>query len=583
MSEKKVLTGKPSQDRPWRKYYPDSIDRLFVPDWTIAQFIRKLNENMDARAINYYGTDITWATFWKEVDRTARALKALGFGENDQIPVFLRSVPEFLMIFFAAEKIGASTLCRDNTLAENIDAVQKSGAKAIIASEFLPQEELDAYLSETACEKCVLVSPWRLADRSAMPDHVVTALEAIYPDQPAGGPATMDWDAFIAAGERYDGPVEAPIDLDRPTFRVYTSGSTGPSKQVIHSQRSMMGVLCQMCSSWPDPQQMPGGFQPTLLLAILPPCLLAVTLAMMILPMASGMVLILDPFVDPADIDLEVMRYRPNVWPVIPMLLEFVLRSKRVPADYDMSHLIACGVGAESFNNGQQRRANKFFKEHNCGVVCTSGYGQTEAGSTITLPCPDFANHPILDGNAGIPLPMSNVAIFKPGTQEELGYNEPGELCKTGPGVMLGYDNAEATAKALQMHDDGNLWLHTGDIAYMDEDGVLYLRTRGESPRFGGGDLQVIPMENRLADAKIAGIDDEFFVLAKDPEHEGCFLPYLYLVLNPGYTLDDVTDAVNAAMEDFQRPAAIVQLPERPYFHFKTNRIGLSKTLNSEK
>ena len=94
----------------------------------------------------------------------------------------------------------------------------------------------------------------------------------------------------------------------------------------------------------------------------------------------------------------------------------------------------------------------------------------------------------------------SVISIFKPGTQEELTYNTPGEICITGPGVMLGYDRPEATAKALQVHADGKTWLHTGDIGYMSEDGVLYTMTRGASPRFGGGDLMVQPLENIVAD-----------------------------------------------------------------------------------
>lgn len=144
----------------------------------------------------------------------------------------------------------------------------------------------------------------------------------------------------------------------------------------------------------------------------------------------------------------------------------------------------------------------------------------------------------------------------------------------------LGYDRPEATAKALQVHADGKTWLHTGDIGYMSEDGVLYTMTRGASPRFGGGDLMVQPLENIVADADIKGIKDEFFVIVPDDEHEGCFLPYLYVQLKDGYTLDDVRDKINACLpERYMRPVEIFTVPERPFFHFKTNRIGLSKEI----
>lgn len=70
------------------------------------------------------------------------------------------------------------------------------------------------------------------------------------------------------------------------------------------------------------------------------------------------------------------------------------------------------------------------------------------------------------------------------------------------------------------------------------------------------------------------------FVIVPDDEHEGCFLPYLYVQLKDGYTLDDVRDKINACLpERYMRPVEIFTVPERPFFHFKTNRIGLSKEI----
>ena len=157
-----------------------------------------------------------------------------------------------------------------------------------------------------------------------------------------------------------------------------------------------------------------------------------------------------------------------------------------------------------------------------------------------------------------------------------------GEICTVGPGNMLGYDRRSATAKTLQRQADGKIWLHTGDIGYVDEDGVFYVLNRGAAYRYGGGELAVLPMENRLADAKIKGIKDEFFVLIEDEDHDGYFVPYLYVVLEDGYKVDDIIKDVQSCLEPYMFPVEILAIDERPFFHFKTNRIELSKELKKK-
>ncbi|MGM9537439.1 MAG: AMP-binding protein [Candidatus Onthomonas sp.] len=525
---------------------------------------------MDVAAVEYYGEQITWQTLFDETEKAARSLKALGFGEGDQIPVFLRLVPEFIPLLLAAEKIGASILCRDNTLEENVEAVSKAGAATIFAHAFLSWEEMDAF-RRVGVVHVVLVDPLNHGSRDGMPDYIQSYLNSLYSDVLASGPNTMSWKEFLALGDSYDGPVEAPVDIDRPLFRAYTSGSTGPSKQVIHSANTMLATVCQM--------NFYGGTtdsRPTWLVTCLPPALVAVVVSMVLLPLTSNKLLIMDPFVFERDVDLELMRYKANNWPTIPMFVELLMRNGRMPADYDLSHLLAMGPGCEAYNNNQIQRAQKFLYDHNCNVQMTTGYGCSEAGSSITLP---MSPHPIFNGNVGVPMPLGIVSIFKPGTQEELTYNQMGEICITGPGNMLGYDNPEATAEVLQLHDDGRVWLHMGDLGCMSEDGVLYVMTRGASPRFGGGDLAVQPMENLVADAQIEGIDDEFFVVIPDDEHPGYYLPYLYVVLHDGYTVEDIRTQVDSCLEEYMRPVEILSIDKRPFFHFKTNRIGLTQEL----
>jgi len=572
----KPFTGKPSIDRPWMRYYPPQlIEGLSIPDNTIYEYLKERCPGEDVVAMHYYGTEITWKEVYDQVDKTARALRAVGFGEGDEIPVFLRAVPEFIYLLLGAEKIGASLLCRDNTLDENIDAVKKSKAKMIIAHDFLSHDELNAFRNRAGIRGAVLLSPLRSADRTALPDYCWNYLDSLYSDYPAYGPCTMSWEEFLKLGEGFTRTIDAPRDIDRPLFRAYTSGSTGPSKQVIHSAHTMIGNMHQMNFYGASDE-----FRPTWMMTHLSPTLVAVVVAMLLMPLASNKLLILCPFVDAKDVDLEMMRYRPNCWPLIPMFIETVMRNGRVPDDYDMSHLFSAGAGSEAYNNNQLKRAQKFLNDHNCNIRFTTGYGCSEAGSNMSLP---MTAKPLGNGNVGIPMPLTDISIFKPGTEEELTYNTLGEICQCGPGTMIGYDNKKATAQTIKIHSDGRRWLHTGDIGYMEEDGTIYALTRGSAPRYGGGELATLPMENRLADAEIPGIDDEFFVIIPDADHHRCFVPYLFVVLKDGYTLDDVRTPIADCLEDYMQPVDIIVLPERPFFHYKTNRIGLTKDILSGK
>lgn len=571
MMNTKDYTGKPSVDRPWRKYYPDEMLNMEIPECSVLEYLKQNCPGNDIPALHFYGQNITWDTIFQMVEPIAKGLKALGFGEGDQIPVFLRATPEFIYLLLAIEKIGASMLCRDNTLEENIEAVQNAGAKVIFVHDYLKESEVERYLSECGLEKIVFIDPCYSCVREDLPDYIKNNLENDYHLSYTPPAQVIDWDTFIEMGKDCEDSIEVPADINRPLFRAYTSGSTGPSKQVIHSAKTIIGIVHQM--------NFYGGsseFRPTWLLTCLPTALVAVVVSGIIMPLSSNKLLILDPFCDPDDVDLEFMRYRPNSWVMIPMFVETLMRNGRIPDDYDMSHLLAAGVGCEAFNNNQMKRGQKFLKDHNCDIRLNTGYGSSEAGSNMTLP---MTPHRMGDGNVGIPMPLNTISIFKVGTQEECGYYEIGEICKAGPGNMLGYDDPEETARTLQRHQDGQIWLHTGDFGYMNEDGVLYTLTRGFSPRYGGGDLAVLPMENRIADAEIEGIDDEFFVVVPDPEHEGYFLPYLYVVLEEGYSMEDVEEPIRECLESFMEPVQIIELPERPFFHFKTNRIGLSQTL----
>lgn len=247
MNHEKKHAGKPSEDRRWMQYYPEMMLKMIqIPDCTVWEYLEQHCPGPDVVAIHYYGEDITWKTVFEESEKCARSLRAMGFGEGDQIPIFFRLVPNFVFLLLAAEKIGASLLCRDNTLIENVEAVSRADAKAIFAHDFLSQKELRTYCEGAGVKKVILLNPLYYGHESTLPDYIKASLDENYPRVTASGENTMTWDEFLKIGDYYVGKVEADKDINRPLFRAYTSGSTGPSKQVIHCANSLLGTVCQM-------------------------------------------------------------------------------------------------------------------------------------------------------------------------------------------------------------------------------------------------------------------------------------------------------------------------------------------------
>lgn len=165
----------------------------------------------------------------------------------------------------------------------------------------------------------------------------------------------------------------------------------------------------------------------------------------------------------------------------------------------------------------------------------------------------------------------------------ELNYGESGELCMTGPSMMLhysGWRGEELTEQTLVEHPDGNTWLHTGDEAYITEQGIVHILGRGEIKAYGDKPLHVMRMETKTV--RTPGVKDGFFCLVPDQEHEGYYRPYLFVILDGTKTLEEVAELLKDTLEEHEYPVEIREITERPYFHFKTDRKGLTAQILKE-
>lgn len=569
-----TLTGKASVDKPWLQFYPEALRNVEVPTITVETFLRAKNPDENKIAFEYYGNKITWKEFWGEVDKAAKSLKILGFGEGNRIPVFLQSVPAHFILLIAAERIGAAIICRDDIPEELCFAIRKSKSETAFVMDYTSKSDEDLFRATTPMKRVIKVSPYDYADRKSVPDYVEKEIASRYTGAIETTEGDLTWDEFLALGKDYTEDYMAQEDVNRPVFGAYTSGSTGISKLVIHSSSNIVATAFQM-SIFIPPSDVPEKWW----LPILPPALIAVTVSMAIFPLSAGLIMVLDPFCPLEDIDIAFMEQKPNFWALIPMFCEMLMKSDRIPEDYDMSHLRSIGTGAEAMNERKTQEVEAFFHKHNVKATLSAGYGQSEGCSNLTLPNPMF---PLVDGCVGMPMPATTMAVFSEDL-EELNYGEIGELCMTGPAMMLhyaGWRGDELTERTLINHPDGNCWLHTGDKAYINEHGIVYILGRGTTKRFGGGELYMMRMETKAV--RVAGVEDGFFCFVPDQDHEGYFLPYFFVILDETKSLDEVKAGLADALEEYEYPVDIRVIKERPYFHFKTNRKELTAAILEE-
>lgn len=568
------LTGKASIDKPWLNFYPEEFRNLDIPRITMESFLKMKNPDENRAAFEYYGNKITWKQFWAEVDIAARALKALGFEVGDRIPSFLPSTPAYYILLFAAERVGVTVICRDDEPEELCFAIRKSRTDTAFAMDYVSKEDEELFRTTTPMTRMIKVSPFEYADKSQMKDYVLKEIESRYPAEIETVEGDMSWQEFMELGRNFEGEYLAPTDPERAVFGAYTSGSTGISKLVIHSSANVVATAFQMSIFIP-----PSEVQEVWWTPILPPALIAVTVSMTIFPLSTGLLVELDPFCPLEDIDIEFMDRKPNFWALIPKYCDLLMNSKRIPEDYDMSHLRTIGAGAEAMNDRKYAEVEEFFHKHNIKAKLSAGYGQSEGCSNFTLPNPMF---PLEDGCVGMPMPATVLGVFDKDLNE-LNYGEAGELCMTGPSMMLhysGWRGEEMTEKTLIEHPDGNTWLHTGDEAYITEQGIIHILRRGAIRAYGDKPLRVMRMETKVV--RTPGVQDGFFCVVPDLEHEGYFRPYLFVILDGSRTLEEVAELLKDTLDEHEYPVEIRVITERPYFHFKTNRKELTAQILEE-
>lgn len=453
---------------PWLNNYGDVPPHLKYFNGTMWEAVEKIAaEYPSYTAYDFMGKKTTYKDFVHNVEICARSLKAIGIRVGDKITICMPNCPQTLIMFYAVNLVGAvANMVHPLSGEKEIEFyIKESGSVAAITLDQF-YHKFEAIRENVELSNIIIA---RIKDELSRPiraGYMLTEGRKIA-KIPNDAPVLM-WNYFMGLGRRYHWKYRAQRGLNDPAVILYSGGTTGTTKGILLSNRNFNSLGAQIVAT--NPMFRAGDS----MLAVMPMFHgfgLGVSIHSML--MNGGRCILVPRFTAESYAKL-IKKYKCNFIAGVPTLYEALLRQP-VMDGVDLSCLKGVFSGGDSLSVELKKRFDKFLYDHNASIQVREGYGTTEC---VTASCLT-PTHIYKEGSIGQPFPDTYYDIVKPGTQESLAYGEEGEICIAGPTVMIGYLNhPEENASTLQLHSDGKIWVHTGDLGTMDEDGFIYFRQR---------------------------------------------------------------------------------------------------------
>ncbi len=472
---------------PWRALYPPGVP----PDveWPRVRLDELLSATASAMpghaALVFFDRQVTYAELEREVDRMARALGDLGLAEGDRVSVMLPNCPQLVIAYEAVWRCGAVIVPTNPlyTPAEFEHQATDAGSRiAIVLSNMY--ERVATVRDHTLLEHVVVAN---------IKDYFKGPMKALFTmlrekrdghrvDLPDDG-RTHRWSEVIAAAA--GPPPVSDVDSATTAVLMYTGGTTGVPKAACLSHDNLNANAHQVMAFVPELRN----GEEVVLSAVPLTHAYGITVSLN-LAVLGGFSQVLVP--DPRDLGglLAVIdEQHPTVFPGVPTLYAAIARHRHAQSGrYDVSSISYCISGAAPLPADVHRAFTEVT-----GARLVEGYGLSEA-SPVTH-CNPIDDESV--GSIGVPLPGTVAKVVDQETESrEVLVGDAGVLCVSGPQVMSGYWNQPAeTAATLRTHDDGVTWLHTGDVAVMDEQGRFVIVDRKKDMILGSGGFNVYPRE----------------------------------------------------------------------------------------
>lgn len=488
-------------DRPWLKFYEPSVPaNLQYPPVPLHQLlIESTKKYPNQNAILFYGKGMTYRELDEETNRFAQALQKLGVRKGDRVAVMLPNIPQCVIAYYGALKIGAIVVMTNPLYVERELQIQlaDSGAETIVALDFF-YPRIEKAKQGTALKNIILTSvrdklPWLLS--LLYPIKAKKEGQWIHVEKK---PPIYDMMEIIRQAP--SSPPDVQVTETDLALLQYTGGTTGIPKGVMLTHKNMVANALQ-CRHW----------MPTLeegnevFLAVVPFFHVYGMSACMNLSIYLGTTLVLLPRFVTKDVLHAIQKTRSTIFMGVQAMYVAINNFPNIKK-YDLSSIKVCISGAGPLHVEVQRQFESLT-----GGKLVEGYGLSEA-APVTHANPIHGKRK--PGSIGLPFPDTEVKVVDIETgAQALPIGEVGELIVQGPQVMQGYwQKSEETNAVLR-----NGWLHTGDMAKMDEEGYFFIvdrkkdmiKTRGENvyPREVE---EVLFRHPKVKDAVVVGLPDSF-------------------------------------------------------------------------
>ncbi len=525
----------------WKKKWDDGVRDLDPHHWetTYPQAIRDTFETLPNNlALEYLGVEITFGELDLYSNLFAHMLIEEGFQVGDRIGINLPNIPQFVIALLGALKAGCVVTGVSFLLSEEqlLYQLQDSEAKGIVTLDAIFEKKLlniAPQLPNLRLYVCTSIG-------SFLPriKQILGKLTKKIPSGkivPLSGKSIIDFMDVIKTDRYLTTLPENKLTPDDLAYVLYTGGTTGPPKGAMLTHRNIMSNIF-MVLKWLNWKKGKGialsGF-PFFHLAGLFFCENCIVL---------GWPQLLIP--NPRDTDkiCDLMKkYQPTCVVNVPSLFQILLKNPKFK-ELDHSKLDTCISAASPFPVESQKELESIVGEGKLLEV----YGMTETSPLTTM---NPYRGPKKLGTIGLPLMNTDIKLVDPSTGDEVKLGEPGEICVKGPQVMKGYWNKpEETEKTI----DEEGYIHTGDVAIMDEEGYLKIVDRTKDMIIVGGfkvfsskleeDLTQHPAINMVATIGVP-----------HPDRPGSELVKAYITISPDYEYDGNSDRLKEELIEWAK------------------------------